>query len=678
MFRDPAHKENTFMHPRSALVCLLLSAIAAEAQTLGAATGIVTIGRPLDIVVQSPGLAADDSKALCAQAEVRYGERRLAFSDVSIDVVREAANTGLRVQTRTPLDEPYATVEVQIGCAFRYTRRYTLLASLPDAQEPVVSASRLPAADTKSPAVNGGVAAPVRAAIGGQPTRQTAVAPRSESGGRPSAPAASSRRPAVVSVPSWSQRWSLNIGDASLATVGSAASRLVVEPMAFETDEAFLEFLRMRVRNDTSRTMGGSVDSASPAGEPAVSLASLQQELADLKAEREQLQRSIEGLNLQLSETEERYRDALVYGAISLAVLLAGMIFLGLRERLGKLSRRAESPGQPWWAKNEPGVGDNPSPSSPSRASKEGLVQGNSTLDGRAVSGMRTLAIANPLKTAAQAVRATASKKAVGDGKVAAPPKHDRSQEPQLAVPSSRQDSRAATPGQGRVEPSDRAAVALPPLDPMALHELWEQVDFLESLGQVNDAIEAIHAFVQASPGSTEAPYWRWWALAKSHGLPLDTLQAMYEQHFQRALPTDTDDSGLETDTEFLSALSRVWPTENAKTLINDALASRPSAVPPVLRVRTAAAFDDLVVLAAVLEELTHLPQAAMSPLVASAGTYAIADGQGSSDFDLPDITEITANGTTSVQANTDEGPLEFDLGDWHGLPADPVGRRSS
>jgi hypothetical protein len=666
------------MHPRSALACLLLSAFAAEAQTLGAATGIVTIGRPIDIVVQSPGLAADDSKALCTQAEVRYGERRLASSDVSIDVVREAANTGLRVQTRIPLDEPYATVEVQIGCAFRYTRRYTLLASLPDAPAPVVSASRLPAADAKSPADNGGVAAPVRAATGGQATRQSAVPPRSESGGRPSATVAPSRRPAVVSVPSWSQRWSLNIGDASLATVGSAASRLVVEPMAFETDEAFLEFLRMRVRDEMGRASAAGADPASSGGEPAVSLASLQQELTDLKAEREQLQRSIEGLNQQLSETEKRYRDALVYGAISLAVLLAGMIFLGLRERLGKLSRRAESPGQPWWAKNEPGVGDNPSPSSPSRASKEGLAKGNSALDGRAVSGMRTLAIANPLKTAAQAVRSTASKKAVDVGGVAAPPTHDRSQEPQPAEARSRQDSRAATPGQGQGESSDRAAVALPPLDPMALHELWEQVDFLESLGQVNDAIEAIRAFVQASPGSTEAPYWRWWALAKSHGLPLDTLQAMYEQHFQRALPTDADDAGLETDTEFLSALSRVWPTENAKALINDALASRPTAVPPVLRVRTAAAFDDLVVLAAVLEALTHLPQAAMSPLVASAGPGSAVDGHRSLDFDLPDITEVTANGAVPVQTNINDGALEFDLGDWRVAPADQTARRAS
>ncbi|WP_443082334.1 type IV pilus assembly protein FimV, partial [Tepidimonas sp.] len=152
---------------------LLVAAVQGRAQSLGAVQGAVIIGRPLDIVVQSPGATGDDTGAQCVQADVRYGEMRLSPSDVSVTVERDVAQgTGaLRVRSRLPVNEPFVTVELRVGCPMRFTRAYTLLADVEPVRPgppPAVAAPVLAPTATSVPTDRPG-AAPVAPANPGAP-----------------------------------------------------------------------------------------------------------------------------------------------------------------------------------------------------------------------------------------------------------------------------------------------------------------------------------------------------------------------------------------------------------------------------------------------------------------------------------------------------------------------------
>jgi len=216
-------------------------------------------------------------------------------------------------------------------------------------------------------------------------------------------------------------------------------------------------------------------------------------------------------------------------------------------------------------------------------------------------------------------------------------------------------------------------------LDVAALHDLWEQVDFFDSLGHAGDAIAALSAFVRAHPRASEAPYLRWWTLARRHGQDSRTLQTLYEQHYQRLLVVDETDAGLEADAALMQALTAAWPGEQARAIVVAALASQPGDPGSPLHVRTLAAFDDLITLHGVLGLLPMLgpmPEAAAMkaggdavPGVAAVASAAPASAADGLDFEMPDIAEVVppskaAGDTTSATPGADEG-LDFDLSGW-------------
>ena len=211
-------------------------------------------------------------------------------------------------------------------------------------------------------------------------------------------------------------------------------------------------------------------------------------------------------------------------------------------------------------------------------------------------------------------------------------------------------------------------------LDIAALHELWERVDFFESLGQAADAVAALRAFVLAHPRASEAPYLRWWALARKHGLDTRSPQATYEQHYQRLLAVADTADGVEADPGLLHALTRGWPGDAARATLEAALASQPGDPAAPLQVRTLAAFDDLIVLHGVLDLLPVLAQAPLAPSAAPAGSSAATAVAAASvlDFELPDITDLPPTPTATptpappaAGAAPSDGALDFDWSGW-------------
>ncbi|WP_425973558.1 hypothetical protein [Tepidimonas sp. HKU78] len=642
------------MHTKSALASLLLvSAVNGHAQTLGAAQGAVIIGRPLDIVVQSPGLASDDATALCVQAEVRYGETRLGPSDVSVRLEPQVGQRdgAIRVQARPAVNEPFVTVEVRIGCPSRFVRVYTMLA---DVESPIATPAVVAAVDVPETrdALSVPAARPQRISTIGRDlatnkiNRRASAAKTRPMGLQPSA------RPT-----SWFARLSLATGVPLVAPANDQGSpRLDVQPLAFTSDEDFFEFLLARARRDLGvdnapvERSGASGSTAADArgrgvadAEPVGPESELQREVLTLREERTRLYQRIEELGQELSQAQAEIavgQRVLLGMFAAVALVVAAWLARDRWRRL--LSGRLRKSDQ-WW-----------------------IPRG---------SGRQEIADAQPITAKSDNTNKEAVAVSVIGDSLDFP---DVDSIPSEKIPPFPPGALTAETNQGigMVREPDSSLITL---DVAALHDLWEQVDFFDSLGQAGDAIAALSAFVRAHPRASEAPYLRWWTLARRHGLDSRTLQTLYEQHYHRLLVVDDADAGLEADAALMQALTATWPGEQARAIVVAALASQPGDPGSPLHVRTLAAFDDLITLHGVLDLLPVLgpmPEAtAMKaggdavPGVAAAASAALAPTAAGLDLELPDIAEVVppseaVGDTTSATPGADEG-LDFDLSGW-------------
>lgn len=624
------------MHAKSALASLLLvSAVQGHAQSLGAAQGAVIIGRPLDIVVQSQVGTTDDAASLCVQADVRYGDARLSPSEVSVTVEQggAAGQGALRVRARQPINEPFVTVELRIGCPTRFSRSYTLLADAePIRPAPAVAPARpavtAPVTQPPAPSV---VPRPVTTAPAPTPmTRSMALSP--ETPIRLQAPLprpagvtrlASKARPVPAAAPVERQA-SGQARPVAESAPSAPGPRLELEPV----DLGNVPPTTVPAPESVSAPAGAAAPSATegaPPAAPASEVApAVQEELSKLRAEQQRLLMAVESLNRELTAAREGRADGLLYGLAGAALVLLGVVLWLLRRRPAVTA----VPTEPWWA--APGAGS----------------AGASNSAAAAVTG------AVPAETAAVTAGASDQPSAAG---AASPP---------AALPDA--DHMAG------LEVSEAGAsvfqeVPVAALDFGSLHELWERVDFFESLGQAGDAIAALRAFVQAHPRASEAPYLRWWALANRHGLDTRLPQATYEQHFQRLLVGDGPGGGLEADAPLMADILRDWPGDAVRTTIEAALASQPGDPSGGLHIRSLTAFDDLIVLHGVLDLLPVLAQA---PAVVATPPDA---GPSVLDFELPDIADLSLPAAppkaspapdAAAPGKPDE-VLDFDLSGW-------------
>jgi len=624
------------MHAKSALASLLLvSAVQGHAQSLGAAQGAVIIGRPLDIVVQSQVGTTDDAASLCVQADVRYGDARLSASEVSVTVEQggAAGQGGLRVRARQPINEPFVTVELRMGCPTRFSRSYTLLADA----EPIRSA---PAVAPARPAVTAPVTRPPAPSVVPRPvttapvptpmTRSVASSP--ETPIRLQAPLprpagvtrlASKARPVPAAAPVERQA-SGQVRSVAESVPAAPGPRLELEPVDLGNVPPTTVPVPESVSAPTGAVAPSTTEDAPPAAPASEVAPAVQQELSELRAEQQRLLMAVESLNRELTAAREGRADGLLYGLAGAALVLLGVVLWLLRRRPAMTA----VPTEPWWA--APGAGSAGASNSAAAAVTGGV----------------------PAETAAVSAGSSAQPCAAG-----AP-------SPAAALPDA--DHMAG------LEVSEAGAsvfqeVPVAALDVGSLHELWERVDFFESLGQAGDAIAALRAFVQAHPRASEAPYLRWWALAKRHGLDTRLPQATYEQHFQRLLVGDGPGGGLEADAPLMADILRDWPGDAVRTTIEAALASQPGDPSGSLHIRSLTAFDDLIVLHGVLD---LLPVQAQAPAVVAPPPDA---GPSVLDFELPDIADLSLPAAApkaspapdaAAPGKPDEG-LDFDLSGW-------------
>lgn len=651
---------------------LLVGATHALALSLGAVQGQVIIGRPLDILVQSSIEPSDAAAGLCLEAEVVYGDTRVAPTAVSAAIHRVGpAGTGaLRVRANQPVTEPIVTVVLKAGCQQTFRRSYALLADV----EPVAPPASVPLATpvaTRPTAVSGQVLAPVPRPASPTPPAAAATAPSHAT--RPAA--ASGGRPAVGSAVPLAPETPIRLQapvsrPAGIKGLRSKARPVATLPVPAEATAAPASPLQSAVPAESGPRLKLDPVDLSPTGAPVVTPAdvaatpaaengagpvastdgapaatadapqapaaelAMAQELEALRAEQERLRVAMETINAQLTQAEsDRYLNPVVLGlGAAVLALLGGLLVLLRRRRPAPVV--APAPTAPWWESKLP-------EDAAAQAHEPTPAAGNETL-----------------------LPAWASADEV-DG---------------LEV-------REAGESMFREVP-------ITPLNSNELLDVWQRVDFFESIGQHTEAMAALQAYVTNHARSSEAPYLRWLAIARAAGSAeaQALAQAFYEHHFQRLVPARSDEP-LEADAAWLQALADHWPTDVARQQLEAALASQPGAPGAALRVRSVNAYDDVLLLLGTLNDRDGLPDAVAAmpnePLLApvaplqsvpvAVGKVTQTDTPAEPEplaFVAPDFPPLSLTDTPPAPAPaakpTEHEPLDFDFFDWEAAPKKP------
>ncbi len=106
-------------------LALTSAAAGSTALTIGPVRGPVWLQQKFDIVVPvqlEPGTPTD---ALCAYADLSFGESQVDRNQVQVAVESSATpdTASLRITSRTTVNEPVVTLALQVGCEQRVVRQ---------------------------------------------------------------------------------------------------------------------------------------------------------------------------------------------------------------------------------------------------------------------------------------------------------------------------------------------------------------------------------------------------------------------------------------------------------------------------------------------------------------------------------------------------------------------------
>lgn len=112
--------------------------LASAALTIGPVRQSVWLEQRLDITVPIQLDAPTPADAVCASADVYFGDSLVDRSRVHVQPENTETPEGarLRITTTAAVNEPVVTVELQVGCAPRVLRRFVLLPDIPVRGEP--------------------------------------------------------------------------------------------------------------------------------------------------------------------------------------------------------------------------------------------------------------------------------------------------------------------------------------------------------------------------------------------------------------------------------------------------------------------------------------------------------------------------------------------------------------
>ena len=321
----------------AALLCM---AFDSSALTLGRLHGAPLIGQALEVSVQVQLGAGEDAASRCFEAEVAYADSPQDASQIRV-VVEPAAQTDraeVRISSSAVVNEPVVTLNLRYGCGQKSSRRYVLLADLPDQS----GASSNPAvlAPAVAPAVGVKAEAPFAAASGNPPPMASAASAKTA---KASVKGKAFVRPKPFAGRQTQGRRHARHSAAHAKPVASARNPKPVQSVAqprLKLDP--LDLLSDRIANlDSSMTFAPPEDALLKAQK----VQALEGEVKALRDAAAKNERSLADIQAHLQQAQsERSSGAIVY--VLAALLLASsltVVWLWTRQRHGSLVDRR------WW-----------------------------------------------------------------------------------------------------------------------------------------------------------------------------------------------------------------------------------------------------------------------------------------------------------------------------------------
>ena len=464
-----------------------------SATTLGNINGRAWIGRPLSIslpVQLDPGEVAS---SVCAKVDLYFADNRVDASQVHASWQNPAATGQARllVESRSALDEPMVTVQVALGCDQALTRKYLLLADLPNEPTSDVAAAETPSrAEPVAAAALASASASADAA--GQAPSILASRSRASSATEIAHKAAAPSRRAVSSKTKLGpNRPAANAAvPTSAATASGETSRLKLEPLR-DLNPALKATLELRTSpvadNDPARVNARALWRSLNAQPEELSkdlqrLAALETQVKELQAGNVKEKQAEAALKAELSNAEnDKYANAVVglLAAILLCALgVAIYMWLRLRHASGGSSDKA------WWRGQsvEPSVLSDLAPAAAST--------------GRPRS--RDSKIRTARNSLAPETSPTASNGLLGAFK------HPASKAEEAPVPDSNrdhQDSRLSRSGFFHSSMGSRS------VNVEELFDVQQQAEFFVSLGQHEQAIELLKHHIYGATSTSGVAY---------------------------------------------------------------------------------------------------------------------------------------------------------------------------
>lgn len=203
---------------------LLVMTGTSPALTIGRHQGVAALGRPLDLQVPVGLDTGMDPTDLCPEVEVSYGETRLGPRLVDVQMAGSGETVRVRIRVAQVLDEPFAAVQLRIGCGQKLSRRFVLLAEAPGGGEP-------PAISASPPVVAEPAIASLAPSAAASGTPLAAIPPEPSSAAQPGTPVLRPRATRPEAAQSRLQLDPLALRAKSAASTGIPAD-IAVSPVA--------------------------------------------------------------------------------------------------------------------------------------------------------------------------------------------------------------------------------------------------------------------------------------------------------------------------------------------------------------------------------------------------------------------------------------------------------------
>lgn len=531
---------NTILTLRSiSLAALLTVAGSACALSIGPVSGSTVIGRPLELTAPIRFDDLAQAGQPCVSADLVYGDTRVESSKVKLNVTHDGARQAsiARISSTALVNEPVVTLVLRAGCGPESTRRYVLLAEAPR-DGPAIAVDAAP------------VAAAAPAAALSLRAEREAAAPRRV---RQAPTAGATERPARV-----------RRATASAEPIQRKGSRLQLAVWEPGVDER--PWLRVSSELVSRPSMDGAQRAAAVALWQALNaqpqdllrtadrLRFLEGEMSALRTLSSRHRSEISGMRNSLQAAQsQRYTNLLLAACLA---LLAG----GASAFFWNRSRRADALGShaSWYPPLEP---------EDRRTVQEPIEE--------------VLATSVPQAAPEPVVQRTVAPVALHAFPPAA---QDAPWRPDMALEFTPVEIPHAAPTVAPIEHR-------PGLKVDALQAAQQQAAFFSSLGQFDEAVSVLSAYIDES---SEKPVLAFLELFRIyHGLGMrveyEDLQSRFRHTFGFDVPgfsTYKDDCReLETYPAAISRIAASWPSVQSQDTIEGLAFRRPGAARDLLSV---------------------------------------------------------------------------------------------